>query len=92
MIFVRELVEVAETFTRYVTKFCNAYHNEEGKIDKAKPTSKTLAEMKEGYNNFITAYAAAATEQGKADEFFKGKNRGLHLKVFKKLQDNQIPS
>ena len=49
---------------------------------------KSLAEMKTGYNNFITAYA----EQGKADEFFKGKNRVLHLKVFKKLQDNKFPS
>ena len=84
-------MEVAETFTRAVTKFCNAYHNEESKIDNAKPTSKTLAEMKEGYQNFITAYAEAATEPGKADEFFKGKNRVLHLKVFKKLQQNKFP-
>ena len=79
---VREMVEVAETFTGSVTRFCNAYHNEEAKMDKAKPTSKTLADMKTAYNNFVTAYA----EQGNADEFFKGKNRVLHLQVFKKLQ------
>ena len=74
-----------------MTKFCNAYHNNEGKMDKAKPASKTLAEMKDGYNNFITAYAAAAAEQGKADEFFEGKNRVLHLKVFKNSKTTNSP-
>ena len=73
---------MAEKYTRAVTKFCNAYHNEEAQIENAKPTSKTLAEMKTCYQNFITAYQDAATEPGKADEFFKGKNRVLHLKVF----------
>ena len=66
----REMVEVAGTFTRSVTHFCNAYHNEEAKMDKAKPTSKTLAEMKTAYNYLVTAYA----EQGNAAKFFKGKN------------------
>ena len=35
----REMMEVAETFTRSVTHFCDASHNEEAKMDKAKPTS-----------------------------------------------------
>ena len=52
--YVRGLAEVAEKFTRAVTKFCNAYHNEEAQIENAKPTSKTLADMKECYQNFIS--------------------------------------
>ena len=68
----------SETFTKSVTRFRNAYHNEETKIDRAKPTSKTLADMKLAYNNFVTAYA----EQGNADKFFEGKNHIRHLKIF----------
>ena len=83
----REMVEVPETFTKSVTRFSNAYHNEEAKIDSAKPSSKTLVEMKLAYNTFITCYK----EKRNADEFFKGKNRSVHLKIFKKLQDNQFP-
>ena len=62
----REMVEVAETFTKSVTGFSNAYHNKEAKIDRAKPSSKTLAEMKLAYNTLIRCYA----EKGNADEFF----------------------
>ena len=88
---VKGLAEVAVKFTKAVTKFCNAYHNDEVQFNNAKPTSKTLAEMETCYQDFITAYQDAATEPGRADEFFKGKNRLLHLKIFKKLQDRSFP-
>ena len=78
------MVELAKTFTRLVTRFSNAYHNEEAKIDKAKPTSKTVVNMKLAYNNFVTAYG----EQGNADELFIGKTHILHLKIVLKLQEN----
>ena len=82
----REMVEVAENFTKSVTRFSNAYHNDKAKMDRAKLSSKTLAEIKLAYNTFITCYA----EKGNADEFFKVKNRSVHLKTFKKLEDNQF--
>ena len=78
MTLLREMVEVTETFTKSVTRFSNAYHNDEAKMDRAKPSSKTIAEMKLAYNTFITCYK----EKGNADKFFKGKNRSVHLIFF----------
>ena len=83
---VNELVAVAETFTRSVTSFSNAYHNDEAKIDRAKTSAKTLTDMKAVYNASITCYQ----DKGTADKFFTGKNHLVHLKIFKKLKENQF--
>ena len=39
--------------------------------------------MKAVYQKILTVY----TDQGSVDEFFKGKNKALHLKIFKMLKD-----
>ena len=55
-------------------------------MDRANPSAKTVTAVKSAYHAFITCYK----EKGTTDEFFTGKNRLIHLKVFQKLKDNRI--
>ena len=81
--FVTSLVYIAEEFVHSGTKFSNAYKNSEGKIKKARPKAPTLVAMKAAYNKFLTAY----TDQESVEEFFKGKNKVLHLKILMLLRN-----